>query len=382
MPEAKKSGIGKFLLPAIILAGKAGKMVKLLKFGKLFLTFGTMMLSVLAYSFSWGWQFALGFVVMLFIHEMGHVIALRMKGMKASAPVFIPFLGALIFAPSMGSKEDEAFVGYGGPLLGTIGALALLPIWALMPSHPPALMTLSFVALFLNIFNMVPVRPFDGGRITQVIGGWFKYFGVLAVAGIVLYLRDPGLLILVMLILLDWEGMRRLVCSVAVIGCWLAMISLYAAGLGSGNNASMIIDIPLGFLFSLGPMMHLRRLYLANRDWRKARSIGISELELAVVPAFDERYNWGMPEASRWWDARNAYIEYQFRLNGRNHEGKVDFADRLESEHLDQKPKSSEPVIPWKTRIKWLVLYLGLSALIIGVMVWESGHLSQIIGKK
>ena len=80
----------------------------MLKFGKLALlalpklklltTSGTMLVSVAAYSLIWGWRFAFGFVVLLFVHEMGHVIQLRREGIKASAPVFIPFLGAAVWA--------------------------------------------------------------------------------------------------------------------------------------------------------------------------------------------------------------------------------------------------------------------------------------------
>ena len=76
-------------------------------------------MSVAAYSLFWGWEFAAGFVVLLFLHEMGHVIALRREGIKASAPMFIPFLGAAIFSKSLGENAlAEARVGLAGPILG------------------------------------------------------------------------------------------------------------------------------------------------------------------------------------------------------------------------------------------------------------------------
>ena len=87
---------------------------------KLLATAGTALVSVAAYSLFWGWEFAAGFVVLLFLHEMGHVIALRREGIKASAPMFIPFLGALITAKSLGENAlAEARVGLAGPILGT-----------------------------------------------------------------------------------------------------------------------------------------------------------------------------------------------------------------------------------------------------------------------
>jgi Zn-dependent protease len=96
---------------------------------KLLTTAGTAVVSVAAYSLFWGWTFALGFVVLLFVHEMGHVIQLRREGIKASAPMFIPFLGAMISAKSLGENAlAEARVGLAGPILGSIGAGACLVI--------------------------------------------------------------------------------------------------------------------------------------------------------------------------------------------------------------------------------------------------------------
>src|SRR5207253_1196566 len=90
---------------------------------------GTAFVSIAAYSLFFGWTFAVGFVVLLFVHELGHVIALRREGIKASAPMFIPFLGALISAKSLGDNAlAEARVGLAGPVLGSIGAAACLAI--------------------------------------------------------------------------------------------------------------------------------------------------------------------------------------------------------------------------------------------------------------
>src|SRR6202007_2313523 len=88
---------------------------------KLFTSAGTMLVSLAAYSFVFGWPFAAGFVVLLFVHEMGHVIALRREGIKASPPMFIPFLGAVISARSLGDNATaEARVGLAGPILRSI----------------------------------------------------------------------------------------------------------------------------------------------------------------------------------------------------------------------------------------------------------------------
>src|ERR687894_780459 len=91
-------------------------------------TSATMLVSIATYALIWGWKFAVGFVVLMFVHEMGHVIQLRREGIEASAPMFIPFLGAAVMAKSLGNDATaEARVGLAGPILGTPGALALLP---------------------------------------------------------------------------------------------------------------------------------------------------------------------------------------------------------------------------------------------------------------
>ena len=97
---------------------------------KLFTTVGTMAVSLAAYGWLWGVPFAAGFVLLLFVHEMGHVIALRREGIKASAPMFVPFLGAVVAARSLGDNATaEARVGLAGPVLGSIGAAACILIW-------------------------------------------------------------------------------------------------------------------------------------------------------------------------------------------------------------------------------------------------------------
>ena len=99
------------------------------------MTAGTALVSVAAYSIFFGWWFAAGFVVLLFIHEMGHVIALRREGIKASAPMFIPFMGAVITARSLGDNAlAEARVGLAGPILGTLGAAAVAVVGELTGS--------------------------------------------------------------------------------------------------------------------------------------------------------------------------------------------------------------------------------------------------------
>src|SRR6266545_4840247 len=118
--------IAGFLLLLGKFAAKGKALLLLLPKLKLLTTAGSMLVSVGAYSLIWGWRFALGFVLLLLVHELGHVIQLRREGVKASAPMFIPFLGAVIAARSFGGNAlAEARVGLAGPILGSLGAAAV-----------------------------------------------------------------------------------------------------------------------------------------------------------------------------------------------------------------------------------------------------------------
>ncbi|MEK7119970.1 MAG: site-2 protease family protein, partial [Patescibacteria group bacterium] len=103
---------------------------------QLMVTLLSMALSILVYAWIFGFWFSFLFVVMMLVHEMGHVFACRIKKVESSPPVFVPFLGAFIASPDLESdREKEAFVGYGGPFLGTLGALALFGLWIVLGKH-------------------------------------------------------------------------------------------------------------------------------------------------------------------------------------------------------------------------------------------------------
>jgi Zn-dependent protease len=139
-----------------------------LKFGKILLTGGTMLLSVIAYSWIFGWWYAVGFVALIFVHEMGHYIAARRRGLDVGAPTYIPFVGAWIQMKEMPhDAEVEAYVGLAGPLVGTLGALVCFYLARHFDSQ--LLLALSYAGFFINLINLIPLSPFDGGRVTAVI---------------------------------------------------------------------------------------------------------------------------------------------------------------------------------------------------------------------
>jgi Zn-dependent protease len=195
------------LLAAIVaLVAKFKAVLLLLPKLKLLTTVGSMLVSIAAYSFIFGWSFAVGFVVLLLVHEMGHVIQLRREGLKASAPMFIPFMGAVISAKSLGDNAlAEARVGLAGPILGSIGSAACIAIWHATGND--MWRALAFTGFFLNLFNLLPVVPLDGGRAMAAMAPWMWFAGFAAMIPLALLFPNP--IIFLILIVAGYETYRR-----------------------------------------------------------------------------------------------------------------------------------------------------------------------------
>ena len=162
---------------------------------KILATAGSALVSVAAYSLLWGWQFAVGFVVLIFIHEMGHVVALRRHGIKASAPMFVPFMGAVIWARSLGDDAlTEARVGLAGPYFGAAAAAVVAIVG--LATHSGLLEALGYIGFLLNLFNLLPVVPLDGGRAMAAMAPWMWFVGFGALVTLEFITPNPILLII------------------------------------------------------------------------------------------------------------------------------------------------------------------------------------------
>ncbi len=158
----------------------------------------TMLVSIGAYALLFPAWFAVGIVVLIFVHEMGHVLQLRREGIRASAPMFIPFLGAFVAMKEMPKNAlAEARVGLAGPVLGTLAGLATLGIYA--ATENPLFLGLAYFNFVINLFNLAPVLPLDGGRavgamspVLQLIGLVFMV-ALFFVAPIMMFIALLGL---------------------------------------------------------------------------------------------------------------------------------------------------------------------------------------------
>ncbi|CAN5414193.1 hypothetical protein BH10ACT11_BH10ACT11_11910 [soil metagenome] len=165
---------------------------------KLLTTSGSMLVSIGAYALIWGFPFAIGFVILLLLHEMGHVWQLRREGIKASAPMFIPFLGAVISAKSMGDDAAaEARVGLAGPIMGTIASLVPLGIY--FATGDDFWRALAYVGFFLNLFNLLPVLPLDGGRAMAALSPYVWFVGFAGLIALTFVFPNPILLLILFL---------------------------------------------------------------------------------------------------------------------------------------------------------------------------------------
>ena len=171
-----------------------------LKFSKIALTGGTILLALLVYSSVYGWRYAAGFVLLIFAHEMGHYMAAKQRGLNVGAPTFIPFVGAWIqLKEQPKSVETEAYVAAAGPFIGSIAATGVY-FWA-RDSGSALLLAIAYSGFFLNFFNLLPMSPLDGGRITAILSPRIWLLGAPMMLALMLYRPSP-LLVLIAIIAL------------------------------------------------------------------------------------------------------------------------------------------------------------------------------------
>lgn len=200
-PASKKGLAGSIGAGILVLLGKFKFLFVFLKLGfllKYLVSAISILGTVFIYALSAPLPFAIGFVTLIFIHEMGHLLVLKRYGLKASAPIFIPYFGAAIAMKDMPlNAEQEAYVAFGGPVLGGLGAFVTLLIW--YATGDALYLHLAYLAFILNLFNLVPLRPLDGGRIMNGVSKWFLLLGMLMVLAYILMGHVNFVLVLILL---------------------------------------------------------------------------------------------------------------------------------------------------------------------------------------
>jgi Zn-dependent protease len=196
------AGLGVFLL------AKIKWVLALLKWSKFGATFVTMGASLGAYALLYGWKFAAVFVYLIFVHEMGHLIAAKRKGVATSPAIFIPFVGALISMKQQPrDAATEAYLAYGGPLAGLISFLPA--VWLYEATGDPFWSLVIFTGALLNLFNLLPVSPLDGGRIVSVLSTRIWLVGLLLLVLIFSLWPSPILILVLVFGISSWWNRAR-----------------------------------------------------------------------------------------------------------------------------------------------------------------------------
>jgi len=167
----------------------------LFKFGKIGGMLLTMLIALAVYGSVFGWQYGAGFIALLMIHEMGHFLAARQRTLAVSLPTFIPFVGAWIELKDQPMDvETEAYVASAGPLFGTVAA-TFVYLWG-REAGSGLLLAIAYAGFFLNFFNLIPLSPLDGGRMTAILSPRIWFIGVPVMLALMLYRPSPLLVVI------------------------------------------------------------------------------------------------------------------------------------------------------------------------------------------
>jgi Zn-dependent protease len=154
-----------------------------------------MMLSLGAYALIYGWRYAVGFISMLLVHESGHYLAARNRSLKVGLPMFVPFVGAWISLKQQPmDAETEAYIGIAGPILGSGAAFACY-LYAEY-AQTPTFLAVSYAGFMLNLFNLIPLSPLDGGRIMAAISPKLWLLGVPLLIGLFIWHPSPMIIVI------------------------------------------------------------------------------------------------------------------------------------------------------------------------------------------
>jgi Zn-dependent protease len=193
----KKTAWGVLGTIGAVLLGKFKLVLVVLKFLKLH-TLISMIIYLGTYAIIFGWKFAIALVYLLFVHEMGHMYAAKRMKLPVSPAVFIPFMGAVIGLKEMPKNaKDEGFLAYMGPLFGLLAFFPAIPLY--LYTHESIWALLIYLGGMINLFNLIPITPLDGGRIAAGIST--KLWGVglvLLVAFSVMHFSFIGFIIVIL----------------------------------------------------------------------------------------------------------------------------------------------------------------------------------------
>jgi Zn-dependent protease len=339
---------------ALFILAQGKWIISLLKFGKFGGVFLSMLLSIGAYAILFPWSFAIGFVVLILIHEMGHVIAAKQRGLPVSAPVFIPFIGAMInMKRHPRDAVTEAYVAFGGPVLGTVGALLTFGLAWYFDS--PLLYHLAQVGFLINLFNLIPIHPLDGGRIATAVSRWLWLVGL--VGGLVLIIYNFNVILLII-----WS---------------MFAYDLYNKYIKHRKTGSEPRAIATSFLIAAEPLIEQGYMIPGEEHKRDLSFLTYSDLEgQQFIDVIWEGLNFqGTISLGRQALIRRVHVTRLERLK------KEDGLYLMLHIQVDYDPFENDKYydVPTASRWKYGIDYLALAGFLFGMMalVQKIGHISS-----
>lgn len=201
---------------------------------KFALSFGSIFISIFAYAMFFGWKLGVVFVLLMLMHEIGHILAMRTYGLRASLPYFIPGFGAFVTQqqPSP-SRLADAVIALGGPIIGSLAAglcyaygLATGQLFWIAAAH---------LGLLLNLFQLVPVLPLDGGRAAGAISPRFFIFGLVLLATYVIATRSFHPIMIMLLVVVAFTSIPR------AIRAWRGVPDSDSRPIAPGERATVMV---------------------------------------------------------------------------------------------------------------------------------------------
>jgi Zn-dependent protease len=240
----------KFKSILILILGKLKFLAVILKFGKFFGTLSSMFLMMWVYAMELGWLYAGGFVALLAAHEFGHLAAAKKENLKTGLPIFIPFVGAFISLKEHPTDaRTEAIVAAGGPVVGSLAALLCLVAGIMLDSK--LLLALAYTGFFLNLFNLIPVSPLDGGRMAGAISPYMWLVGIPILGFVAWKFFNP--ILMIFLIMGVFQAFHT----------WKSPDNAYYAV--SGNTRLLFACVYFGLMLVLGMgMIYVHGLHAAQ----------------------------------------------------------------------------------------------------------------------
>lgn len=244
-----RTKIGGAFAAVLVGLGKIKTLLLLLLKFKLVLTLVSALASMFLYGLAFGWAFGVGFVIILAVHEFGHFVAIRREGIRAGLPVFIPFLGAVISLRQQPLDAWQEFkIAAAGPVFGTALSVILLGIGQfVMPAHAAGIyLSLAYIGFFLQLFNLIPVAPLDGGRIVAAVSPALWWVGLPILIAAALFFRSVLTGIIAVLVVVQligrWRGRKAEVAAgyysvtplqrTLAAATWLGLVLICIAGMG------------------------------------------------------------------------------------------------------------------------------------------------------